>query len=112
MNWWRNRVIAAIEPAHNLIAHLSLYITLPFGWMDVAACVRNCSSFRFVAVIGMLQQQHEEDELGEVPLTQTIEEYDISMMMDSDITKVNSILYSNVLCLSKNPAVVDQQFSK
>lgn len=54
------------------------------------------------------KQSHHAD----LALTQSIEEYDISMMMDSDVAKVNSILYSNVLGLSNNATMVDQQFSK
>lgn len=34
------------------------------------------------------------------------------MMLDDDVAKVNSFMYSNVLCLSNNVGIVDQQFSK
>lgn len=34
------------------------------------------------------------------------------MMVEDDVSKVNSFMYSNVLCLNNNPGIVDQQFSK
>lgn len=45
-------------------------------------------------------------------LTQTMDEYDVNVMLDDDLAKVNSILYSNVLCLSNNQSTVELQFSK
>lgn len=34
------------------------------------------------------------------------------MMLDDDVSKVNSFLYSNVMCLNNNPGIVDQQFAR
>lgn len=49
---------------------------------------------------------------SDLTLTQTLDQYDVSMMMDDDLAKMNSILYSNVLCLSNNQPTVELQFSK
>ncbi|XP_055322002.1 uncharacterized protein LOC129578004 [Sitodiplosis mosellana] len=49
---------------------------------------------------------------SDLALTQTMDQYDVMMMMDDDVAKVNSILYSNVLCLSNNQSTVELQFSK
>lgn len=49
---------------------------------------------------------------SDLALTQNTKQMQFSMMLDEDISKVNSFLYSNVLCLSKNATIVDQQFTK
>ncbi|XP_031620240.1 uncharacterized protein LOC116338864 [Contarinia nasturtii] len=49
---------------------------------------------------------------SDLALTQTMDQYDVTMMMDDDVAKVNSILYSNVLSLSNNQSTVELQFSK
>lgn len=49
---------------------------------------------------------------SDLALTQTMDQYDVMMMLDDDVAKVNSILYSNVLCLSNNQSQVELQFSK
>lgn len=45
-------------------------------------------------------------------LTQSVEQYDVSMMLEDDLAKQNTISYSNVLCLSNNHTTVELQFSK
>lgn len=63
-----------------------------------------CTSFTF--------WEHQDEAIADAKLTQSVEEYDINMHVANDIAKVNSILYSNVLCLSNNQKTVEQQFSK
>lgn len=45
-------------------------------------------------------------------LTEDIRHTKYNITMDEDISKVNSVLYSNVLCLSNNSQIVEQQFTK
>lgn len=57
-------------------------------------------------------QMNEKFRKSDLTLTQTLDQYDVELMMDDDLAKVNSILYSNVLCLSNNQPTVELQFSK
>lgn len=41
-----------------------------------------------------------------------MKETEFNMLVEDDVSKVNSFMYSNVLCLNNNPSIVDQQFSK
>lgn len=58
------------------------------------------------------QQFQEKFRKSDLALTQSIEEYDVNMMLDNDLAKQNTISYSNVLCLSNNQSTVELQFSK
>lgn len=60
----------------------------------------------------LLMQMNEKFRKSDLALTQTMDQYDVMMMLDDDVAKVNSILYSNVLCLSNNQSTVELQFSK
>lgn len=66
----------------------------------------------FFIVFVVSEQMNEKFRKSDLTLTQTLDQYDVSMMMDDDLAKMNSILYSNVLCLSNNQPTVELQFSK
>lgn len=58
------------------------------------------------------QQFQEKFRKSDLALTQSIEQYDVNMMLDNDLAKQNTISYSNVLSLSNNQSTVELQFSK
>lgn len=58
------------------------------------------------------QQFQEKFRKSDLALTQSMEQYDVNMMLDNDLAKQNTISYSNVLCLSNNQSTVELQFSK
>lgn len=57
-------------------------------------------------------QSSEKFRKSDFSLTQSMKQTEFNMMLEDDVSKVNSFMYSNVMCLSNNPAIVDQQFSK
>lgn len=58
------------------------------------------------------KQPTEKYRKSELQLTQTVRQAELNMMLDDDVSKVNSFLYSNVMCLNNNPGIVDQQFAR
>lgn len=70
-------------------------------------------SFHFNSMTGNVWQQFQEKfRKSDLALTQSIEQYDVNIMLDNDLAKQNTISYSNVLCLSNNQSTVELQFSK
>lgn len=86
-----------------------LFLNIWFIWKTTTAkkIHKQCPIF---ALNGY--QTQEKFRKSDLALTQNLDQYDISTMLENDLAKVNSILYSNVFCLSNNLPIVESQFTK
>lgn len=63
-------------------------------------------------IVIFVQKASEKFRKYDLPLTQNANQSEFNMMLQDDVSKVNSLIYSNVMCLSNNAGIVEQQFSK
>lgn len=91
----------------SLIHSRKQILSVQHQYFVIVKCVKNEFYFLLLYIFPIFKNT-EKFRKSDLALLQSNKQMEFGSMLDDDVSKVNSFLYSNVLCLNKDSNVVEQ----